>query len=61
MSFEVWIIPLVISIVVYAWALLTPGYNWRDWQGGPDFLPTLRFGLATIVALGVWLLWALLR
>ena len=59
MSFEVWIIPLVISLVVYAWALLTPG--WTDWQGGIDFLPTLRFGLATIVALAVWLVWALVR
>jgi len=61
MSFEVWIIPLVISIVVYAWALLTPGYHFTDFQSGIDFLPTLRFGIATIVALAVWLVWALLR
>jgi len=54
-------IPLVISLVVYAWALLTPGYHWTDWQGGIDFLPTLRFGIATIVALAVWLVWALMR
>lgn len=61
MTFEIWMIPLVISLVVYAWALLTPGYHWTDWQGGIDFLPTLRFGLATIVALAVWLVWALVQ
>ncbi len=61
MTFEIWMIPLVISLVVYAWALLTPGYHWTDWQGGIDFLPTLRFGLATIVALAVWLVWSLMR
>jgi len=60
MSFEPWMIPLVFSIVVYAWALLTPGYNWMDWQSGPDLLPTLRFGLATIWSLAAWLAWALL-
>ncbi len=61
MTFEIWMIPLVISLVVYAWALLTPGYHWTDWQGGIDFLPTLRFGLATIIALAVWLVWALVQ
>ena len=61
MSFEVWMIPIVISIGVYAWALLTPGYNWMDWQSGPDLLPTLRCGIATIVSLAAWLVWALLR
>ncbi len=62
MTFEMWMIPLLVTIVAYLWALLTPGYHFGDEQGiGIDFLPSLRGGIATIVSLAAWLVWALLR
>ena len=60
--FGFWLIPFAITVGVYTWALMTPGYHFslRNYQDiGIDFLPTLRLGLATIVSLAAWLVWAL--
>ena len=54
-TFAAWWLPLVITIGLSAWAVLTPE------RGAYDLGPVLRMAAAVIGSLVVWLVWALVR
>lgn len=50
-----WWIPTLITLALFAWAVLTPP------NGSWDFGPLLRLAGAAIGSMIAWLAWALLR
>ncbi|BCM83727.1 hypothetical protein [Methylobacterium indicum] len=50
-----WCLPLAASLILFAWALLTPA------SGTWDFAPVFRLAGAVVGSLVAWLVWALLR
>lgn len=48
-----WVIPLLITIIVFWWAVAEPA------QSGLDITPVLKLGGAMIVSLVAWLIWSL--
>ncbi len=54
-TLSAWCIPLLVTLALFAWALLAPA------KGQWDFTPLFRFAGALIGALVAWLVWALLR
>ncbi|MGH1574532.1 hypothetical protein ACRAWG_32650 [Methylobacterium sp. P31] len=54
-TFAAWCIPLLVTLTLFAWALLAPT------KGQWDFAPLFRFAGALIGTLVAWLVWALLR
>ncbi|HSI31887.1 MAG TPA: hypothetical protein VK951_11185 [Miltoncostaeaceae bacterium] len=54
-TFAAWCLPLAATLVLFAWALLTPATD--RW----DFAPVIRLAGAVVGSLVAWLVWALCR
>jgi hypothetical protein len=50
-----WVLPTIITVALFAWALLTPMHRGGDYSF--DLLPIFRFGGAVIGSLAVWLVY----
>jgi hypothetical protein len=57
LTFGLWVIPLIISMVIYVvtWCLRTESSGFIDFS---TIANMFRFGLATILVLIVWLIYA---
>lgn len=60
LSFGAWLIPAFVTVFAYASAIIVTRQTGpsHDWVGG--WFTLIVYGLATILGLFVWLIWALL-
>lgn len=60
LAFGWWMLPLVISVAIYGYAVSTFQRGGGDYSF-PELFNLIRLIIATVPVLAVWLVWALLR
>lgn len=58
-TLSAWWLPFVVTLALFAWAVLKPAANGGDYSF--DLMPLVRVAAALVLSLMAWLVWALLR